>query len=302
VKNIRIGLRVLVLLLLASSMAWAQASRTWVSGVGDDANPCSRTAPCKTFAGAISKTVAGGEIDALDPGGFGAVTIVKAVTIDGGGGQVASVLASFTNGIIVNAGANDVVTLRNLSINGIGNGLNGIRFLGGKALHIENCSISGFTNHGIDIEPSTGGQVFVLNTISRDNLQSGIRSIATVRVFVTIDKSRFENNTYGVWAGDFSRFVVRDSDASGNSSIGFIAQASAGDVVLNIANSTAANNLSTGVQAGGGSNLSVVRLTGVSLFSNTTNGLLVGTNGSIVSFGNNYNSGAGGPSSSTAPQ
>jgi len=100
-----------------TSAAQAQASRTWVSGVGDDANPCSRTAPCKTFAGAISKTAPGGEIDALDPGGFGAVTITKAITIDGGGGQVASVLVSGTNGIIVNAtGPTDVVTLRNLRI------------------------------------------------------------------------------------------------------------------------------------------------------------------------------------------
>src|ERR1700684_971293 len=83
--------------------AQAQATRTWVSGVGDDANPCSRTAPCKTFAGAISKTVAGGEIDVLDPGGFGALTITKAITLDGGGGQVASILVSGTNGITINA-------------------------------------------------------------------------------------------------------------------------------------------------------------------------------------------------------
>src|SRR6266705_2857331 len=105
--------------LCVAAVASAQATRTWVSGVGDDVIPCSRTAPCKTFAGAISKTAAGGEIDALDPGGFGAVTITKAITIDGGGGQVASVLASGTNGIIVQAGASDVVTLRNLRINGV---------------------------------------------------------------------------------------------------------------------------------------------------------------------------------------
>src|ERR1017187_1382899 len=94
-----------------------QATRTWVSGVGDDANPCSRTAPCKTFAGAISKTAVGGEIDALDPGGFGAITITKAITLDGAG-TLASVLASGTNAITVAAGANDVVTIRNLTIDG----------------------------------------------------------------------------------------------------------------------------------------------------------------------------------------
>src|SRR5881392_3425803 len=105
----------------------AQATRTWVSGVGDDVNPCSRTAPCKTFAGAISKTAAGGEIDALDPGGFGAVTITKSMTIDGAGAGLAGVLASGSQGIIINALSTDVVTLRNLSISGVSSATNGVK-------------------------------------------------------------------------------------------------------------------------------------------------------------------------------
>src|SRR5436305_11732131 len=117
--SVRILLLSFLVLLTLSAAAQAQATRTWVSGVGDDANPCSRTAPCKTFAGAISKTAAGGEIDVLDPGGFGALTITKGITIDGNG-TFASVLASGTNGIVVNAGPNDVVALRNLSIDGGG--------------------------------------------------------------------------------------------------------------------------------------------------------------------------------------
>src|ERR1700737_5338608 len=120
---------------LAIAPAHAQATRTWVSGVGDDANPCSRTAPCKTWPGAISKTAAGGEIDALDPGGFGAVTIVKSITLDGGGGQVASILVAGTNAINVSAGPNDVVIIRNLRLNGLLQtatpGLNGINFTSG---------------------------------------------------------------------------------------------------------------------------------------------------------------------------
>src|SRR5438874_12407095 len=103
---------VLIALALPAS-AFAQASRTWVSGVGDDANPCSRTAPCKTFPGAISKTAAGGEINCLDPGGFGGVTITKAITI-ACEGVTAGVLVSGTNAIIVNAGPSDQVTLRGL--------------------------------------------------------------------------------------------------------------------------------------------------------------------------------------------
>src|SRR5271170_5602077 len=137
----------LVGMLLLVQPASAQASRTWVSGVGDDANPCSRTAPCKTFAGAISKTSAGGEIDALDPGGFGAVTITKAITLDGGGGQVASILVSGTNAINVNAGASDVVILRNLRINGILNsgspGLTGVAVNSAGKVVIEKCDIFG---------------------------------------------------------------------------------------------------------------------------------------------------------------
>jgi hypothetical protein len=166
-----LGLRISVAVLaicLWSGAAHAQASRTWVSGVGDDANPCSRTAPCKTFAGAISKTAAGGEIDALDPGGYGTVTITKGITIDGGGGQVASALASGTNGIVVQAGPTSVVTLRNLSVNGINGtgsgGLNGIRYLSGAALHVEHCNIFGFTGDGINVATSTTAALFVTDT------------------------------------------------------------------------------------------------------------------------------------------
>lgn len=308
-KNIRNCVYVLALLVLTSGVAKGQATRTWVSGVGDDANPCSRTAPCKTFAGAIAKTAPGGEIDALDPGGFGALTITKAITIDGGGGQVASVLVAGTNGIVVAAGASDSVTIRNLGINGLtGNGgssgLNGIRFLSGAALHIQHCYIFGFSQNGIDLEPgANGGLVSVVDTTVTDSVMNGLYAIGTGgRLSVTIDRCRFEHNNNGVLAADFTRVTVRDSDASENAAVGFLAEANAGDVIINIANSTAGNNVATGIQAGGGATLSVVRLSSVSIFSNFTNGMVVGTNGSIVSFGNNYNTGNGAPSSTIAPQ
>ena len=137
--------------LCSAAQVHAQATRTWVSGVGDDANPCSRTAPCKTFAGAISKTAAGGEISALDPAGFGAVTITKSITINGDG-TLASILSAGTNGIIVNAGPSDVVTIRNISINGAGTGLNGIRSFR-RALHVDQ-SRSTASQRGIHFNPS----------------------------------------------------------------------------------------------------------------------------------------------------
>ena len=136
-----------LIVLAAASLAFAvpsanaQATRTWVSGVGDDANPCSRTAPCKTFAGAISKTAAGGEINALDPGGFGAVTITKAITIDGGGGQVASTLVAGTNGIIVSAPATANVTLRNIRSMASGSGLGSTASLPVRAALVDHCTI-----------------------------------------------------------------------------------------------------------------------------------------------------------------
>src|SRR5712671_5334872 len=143
-------LAIAIFMFAFSSMAQAQATRTWVSGVGDDVNPCSRTAPCKTWAGAISKTAACGEIDALDPGGFGAVTITKSITLDGTG-TLASILGTNTNGININVLSTDVVTIRSLSIDGSGPscsfGISGINVInaGPKAVNIEDCVIFRFT-------------------------------------------------------------------------------------------------------------------------------------------------------------
>src|SRR5438105_757317 len=160
---------VLVALALPSS-AFGQATRTWVSGVGDDANPCSRTAPCKTFAGAISKTAGGGYINCIDAGGFGAVTITKSITIDCLNVQ-AGVLAAGTNGInIITAGV--VVMLRGLSIEGVGTGLVGINFTAGNALHVDKCRIYGFqsgTAAGIRFAPAAFAELYVSDTYIAEN-------------------------------------------------------------------------------------------------------------------------------------
>jgi hypothetical protein len=186
-----------------------------VSGVGDDVNPCSRTAPCKTFAGAISKTSANGEIDCLDSGGFGTVTITKNITIDGTNGSgFGSILAAGTNGVNVNDSATATpntifVTLRNLSINGVGTGFDGIRFISGKALHVENCTIFGFrgdgaNSDGIDVSLTalaTGNQnLKVKNTQITNNTGNGIRASNTAvggLVLVTVDGSHLDSNANG---------------------------------------------------------------------------------------------------------
>ena len=143
--------------LLCAMPAHAQATRTWVSGVGDDANPCSRTAPCKTFAGAFAKTATAGEINCLDPGGFGAVTITKSIAIDCEAGT-AGVLVSGTNGIVVNVAATDTVALRGLDFEGLTTGLSGILFVGGGTLHVDKCIIRLFNSSsagfGINFTPN----------------------------------------------------------------------------------------------------------------------------------------------------
>jgi hypothetical protein len=176
---------------LSALPASAQATRTWVSGVGSDANPCSRTAPCSTFSGAISKTAAGGEIDCLDPGGFGAVTITKAITIDCNG-VAGGILASGVNGVIVNAGLNDRIVLRNLSIQGVGTGINAIRFLAGLHLTVENVRISGFTTIGIDVSKSASGNLYVRDTYIT-NVPKGIRLFTGAGgINAQIENSRFD--------------------------------------------------------------------------------------------------------------
>lgn len=156
--------------LIASAPASAQATRTWISGVGDDVNPCSRTAPCKTFAGAISKTAAQGEINCLDPGGFGGVTITKSITLSCEG-VTGGILVASTNGITINASATDVVRIRGLDIEGlgtIGNSLNGINFLNGGALYVSNTKINGFgvgsnAGYGISFTPSSNATLVIDN-------------------------------------------------------------------------------------------------------------------------------------------
>jgi hypothetical protein len=263
------------------AVAQAQASRTWVSGVGDDANPCSRTAPCKTFAGAISKTAAGGEIDALDPGGFGAVTITKAITIDGGG-NLASVLVSGTNGIVVSAGASDVVTIRNIAVNGIGTGLNGIRFLSGGALHVERCVIFGFTGTGIDAEPGGSSQLFVLDTVVRENGGSGILIRPGSWVGAMLDGVRLDSNFYGLRAESNAYATIRNSVASGNTA-GFQAVSTGAGAQINLENSTAVTN-GTGVATSGGA--AFIFMSNSTIMSNSR-GIDTSTGGNVYSFGDN---------------
>ncbi len=221
-------LAVAIFMFAFASLAQAQATRTWVSGVGDDVNPCSRTAPCKTFAGAISKTAAGGEIDCLDPGGFGTVTITKSITIDGTwGGGFGSILASGTNGVNVNDSASGtpntiIVTLRKLSINGAGTtlGTNGVNFTSGKSVNIEHCEIFNFSQNAVRVATTTASinyelhmrDVDIYNSANGVNLSSaGAGSSISALMDELSIKHANPTSGDGVIVGTNSAAVLRNS-------------------------------------------------------------------------------------------
>lgn len=268
---VRIALCLLVLAIAGTPFAHAQATRTWVSGVGDDANPCSRTAPCKTFAGAISKTAPGGEINVLDPGGFGAVTITKSITISSEGFE-AGVLVSGTNGIVISAASTDVIVLRGLDIEGLGTGLDGIKFLTGGALFVEKCTINHFTGNGINFSPGSGSgnpaQLFVTDTIVRNNGSGTAGGIlmapSTVTAKGSLSNVRLERNiNFGLKAQANTTVEVSDSVAA-NSTNGF--WASGASVNVNLTRVDASNN-TTGVLTDTGG---IARIAGSTISGNGT--------------------------------
>jgi hypothetical protein len=282
-----------VLVIGFSAAAFGQATRTWVSGVGDDANPCSRTAPCKTFAGAISKTATGGEISVLDPGGFGAVTITKSITINGTG-TLAGILAALVNGVIVNGAVDSTVILREISINGATNGLNGVRFLAGKTLMVDHCWIYGFTNNGIDVAVAGVSNLKVINSVFENITQDGMHLNSTGgQVNAMINNTEIMNCAGdGIEAASNVRAAVSNSriflDGNGIRTTGanslfnlddlFITQVgialqSSGSSAIRISDSIIAQN-STGISLNGGA---IESFQGNSLIGNTTPGAFSAT-------------------------
>lgn len=309
---------VLGFIVAGSSLVQAQATRTWVSGVGDDVNPCSRTAPCKTFAGAISKTLINGEIDCLDPGGFGAITITKSITIDGSG-TFGSILASGTNGVNINiaTSTNDplrTVVLRGLSINGAGatgpvgtrTGVNGINVIanGAAAVYIENCVVFRFSQNGYNqSNTSSSTNVFIKNSLFRDNGQDGVSARATAGLFVRISAvdSHFSGNVgNGVNAGSNARISADHCALSGNGNAGALSKSITAELnaVVSVSYSQIANNGAYGVQAGGAGTLAtssiIIGNNDISL--NATAGVNVGASGEVSTFRNNqiFGNGANG--------
>jgi hypothetical protein len=277
------------------SQAQAQASRTWVSGVGDDVNPCSRTAPCKTFAGAISKTLVNGEIDCIDPGGFGTITITKSITIDCHQ-TMGSILNAGTNGMTIaydSFAATDLrkaVRVRGLAFQGSDTGVIGIRIIGaansaGSAVFIEDTVIDGNFGgaaRGISDERSGGGELYVTNSTVRNIGNQGVYvnpsagASLGLKISVLINNIRVENCGTGYFASSAVSTLIRNSVFSGNTGAGVYGEGPFAFSDILVASSLINGN-GTGVQTPGSS---TIRLSDTDIISNGTG--ITGTSYSYV--------------------
>jgi len=279
-----------------------QLARTFVSSLGDDVNNCNRLTPCRTFQRAHDQTLSSGEVTVLDPGGYGAVTITKNISIiNDGVGEAGILVSGGLNGITINAGAADAVTLRGLTIKGIGfGGGNGIVHNTGRSLKIENCAIRNMTGgvtigSGIVYSPSSQSTLVVSNTVVADNNVHGIVIVPTTNQPVTAALNQVEthnNGNYGVYlVGSFTgpvdiNVTVHASVSTGN--LGGFRSATlpsgGGSTRLLVLGSVASNN-AVGLAADGGAALLFVGQSTVT--GNTTASSATLNGGAILSYGDN---------------
>jgi hypothetical protein len=278
----------LALPFLAASPAEAQASRTWVSGVGDDNNAatgCSRTAPCRFFSAAIGVTSAGGEINCLDSGGFGTVTITKAITITCEGVTAGDLNDAF-NGINISAGTSDVVTLRGLDINGF-NGFGiaavGINVTQAKEVHIEKCTIRNFIGAAVFTQGGSTVFLYIVDTVISSNhvgvllASSGGFKVASMKNVVITGST-----ADGLLLANSNVYVnVNDSIISGNA--GSAVNADASSTTVNIVRTTMANNAAALNAAAPGS---TIRVSNSDIYNNSF-GILIASGATVQSDGTN---------------
>ncbi|HUP28805.1 MAG TPA: right-handed parallel beta-helix repeat-containing protein [Usitatibacter sp.] len=270
--------------LVVAGPAMAQATRTWVSGVGDDANPCSRTAPCKTFAGAISKTATDGIINALDPGGFGTLTITKSITIDGG--NMSGTLASGgINGFNVN-GAGVKVILRNLAVEGAGTGAIGVNFIQGASLTLENVRIYGFRGgSAMGVRMTVGGQLTLKDTNITDCLTGVHLETGASPIFATLDNVRIENTAnFGLQTANIGQVnvMVKHSVVNNNAGVGIQTSGPGGNVT--VVDSSMSFNTGTSVNAAFSG--SIIRLASNTIVNNG-NAIGIAAGATVASDGTN---------------
>ena len=281
--------------LLANAAPAQAAAQTWVSGTGSDAGNCPIAAPCRTFQFALSRTNAGGAINVLSAGNFGALTIAKSIGIVADGVEAAILGAGGTGAaIIIQAGAGDIVSLRGLTIDLRGTGNLGVSFLSGAALHVHNSVIRGTTD-GIGFVPASGtSELYVADSVIANSSTRGIRvePSGSGGAKVVLDRVRVENapfSSFGIIVSGFSTSgsvsaTVRDSVAAGNAIIGIVASdGGSGTTEVMIDRSASLDN-TTGIQASGaGARIHI----GDSTVTRNGTGLKPFNGGVINSYGSN---------------
>ena len=300
---------------LHASPAQATSTRTWVASNGTNNATCGRTTPCATFQQAHDATTAGGEINCVDAGDYGTVNIFKAISIICDNTEAGILAPTLVSGIGINAGANDIVTLKGLDIEGAGTGFVGIVFFAGAALHVHKVQIRNFRSNnngasGLIFEPGTYAELYVTDSYITDN---GLASLPTnggivIQPFgsgsanVSINRVRLENNSTGILVdgsgstGVAVNAVVLDSVVSGSAGNGIAAVTSAGKAAASILvdHSVVTGNFASGINANGaaasGAGSAVVRIGDSTIALNLT-GVSTTNAGALESFKNNRISG-----------
>jgi hypothetical protein len=268
--------------------AQAQSPRTFVSAAGNDSNPCSFAAPCRHFQAAVNATSPGGEVDALDPAGYGPITISQAITIEGQGWSYIAPPAS-GNAITINAVSGNV-SIHGVSLNGVGisGSTNGIAFFSGSSLNVRDSVIQNFSSRGILFAPTASSKIFVSDTFIGANSDMGIYIVTSGSQIVsgTLNRVKLQSNTNDglrVNTTDNTNITVSDSE-SANNGFGITAITTNSPLNVFVRNSVISNNSNTGLVANG--IVATIRITRSTV---TGNGLDWSTTigGSVTSYSDN---------------
>jgi hypothetical protein len=290
--NIVIAAGLALAVTLPAVSAQGQSPRTFVSAAGSDSNPCSFAAPCRHFQAAVNATTLGGEVDALDPAGYGPITISQAITIEGQGWSYIAPPAG-GNGITINAVSGNV-TIHGVSLNGVGisGTTNGIQFNSGASLIVAGCVVSNFTKDGIYFFPNAASTLRISDTLLDNNADAGIYLVqnGAGAVAAAFERVEASNNHNGIViqganvAAPMLNVTIVDSVAANNANagIGAVAATSTAPVTLMVLRSAAADN-NVGILAQGSN---AVLLVGQSAVTGNANGWAT-LGGTVQSYGDN---------------
>ncbi|MEA2904637.1 MAG: hypothetical protein QOI12_2024 [Alphaproteobacteria bacterium] len=239
---------------LQGTPAQAQTARTFISANGLDANDCARPRPCRTLQVAYDKTNIGGEINMLDPAGYGPVIITHSISIVNDGVGSAGILVPAGGptsgvGIVINAGPEDEINLRGLVIEGIGVGFTGIQFNTGKSLTIQNCVVRNMNVYGLDFRPTGSSKLSISDCFVMHNAQHGIiiRPQGSGSAFATFNRVESSYNSEGfyLFGGSVSGPIdatATNCVAAGNDFAGFHTDNDGSPVRLTVVDSVSAYN------------------------------------------------------------